>query len=344
MDRYKRSLDDLRRVAVRQWPRVLRERIRRQSVLELLLATQETFVSVLRVASRSPCSWNGVVDNVDGFPKALFLKHLLVLSDMGGEALNKLAPLSRFFPEGRIEFVWKEQTYSYAFKVIGNECTLTNAALHTDEKSLRAGHPPFDDKMYDTVMLILYGGLAINGSLPPEAADKCIIGSLIGTDERLDTFVRQNYIRVSRQVAGATANALGQITQQYAADAIRDALPPGWSVSTNAPLPAVTHTGDGTGTIFDIVVCSPAGKYCGIEVSFQVTTNSVIERKSRESEALRNAVHAAGHTIAYVIDGAGNVDVRRHAVGIICEHSDCTVAFSDSELEFLATFLKEALA
>ena len=91
-------------------------------------------------------------------------------------------------------------------------------------------------------------------------------------------------------------------------------------------------------TSFDIVVASPTGKYCAIEASFQVTTNSVIERKAGQAQARQLQLHAAGHKIAYIIDGAGNFQ-RSSALKTICHYSDCTVTYKDSELDLLVDFL-----
>jgi hypothetical protein len=63
-------------------------------------------------------------------------------------------------------------------------------------------------------------------------------------------------------------------------------------------------------------------------VTFQVTTNSVIQRKSLQAKVRQDMVHDAGHWICYVIDGAGNINIREAAVSNICDFSDCTVALS----------------
>jgi hypothetical protein len=77
-------------------------------------------------------------------------------------------------------------------------------------------------------------------------------------------------------------------------------------------------------------------------LSFQVTTNSTIERKAALAAERQNPINAAGHKIAYIIDGAGNFQ-RSAAISTICQHSDCTVAYSDSAFDVLADFLRESL-
>lgn len=79
-----------------------------------------------------------------------------------------------------------------------------------------------------------------------------------------------------------------------------------------------------------------------MEVSFQVTTNSVIERKAGQAQARYNQIDKAGYKIAYVIDGAGNFQ-RDTALGTICRYSHCTVAFSQSELGVLCEFIRDYL-
>ncbi|WP_442948782.1 hypothetical protein [Nostoc sp.] len=90
---------------------------------------------------------------------------------------------------------------------------------------------------------------------------------------------------------------------------------------------------------FDIVA-SKEDKYVGIEVSFQVTKNSVIDRKSGQAKSRFEQIETLGYKIGYVLDGAGNLQ-RENALRTICSYSHCTVAFSLKELDVLCSFLKE---
>jgi hypothetical protein len=171
---------------------------------------------------------------------------------------------------------------------------------------------------------------------------KCEIGDYLGKPTELTEFIRQRYIWVSRITGGAQSNNLGQIAQKFVAEYIKDNLGvEGVSVHPSGRLPQVTHTDSTTGrmTSFDIVVTDNT-KYVAVEVGFQVTTNSVIERKSGQARARYEQVERAGHRIAYVIDGSGNFQ-RETALRTICAHSHCTVAFSRSELDILCNFLRE---
>jgi hypothetical protein len=341
MSKYARTLPELKEKAVLFWSREIIEREASISILPLLLETQDKFISVLNLADSSPDAWKTIVkasEEINGEVKGnVFLKHLMVLSDLGGEALNKLPPLNKFFTNGKMLYVWREEKYEYTFQKIQNKISLTNSALKVDGKNLIKNYK-LDAKMEDIIMLLLHGGTSIGDTLPDEVKNKCLVGGLIGKPDELEKFVKQSYIRISRQIGGAASNAMGQIAQNFVIEKLREYLSE-WKFVRDGKLPGVSHTDGRTETTFDIAATSPNEKHFGIEVSFQVTTNSVIERKAGQAKERADRVHAAGHSLCYVLDGAGNINVRENAVRIICEYSDCTVALSADEIGVLAEYM-----
>jgi hypothetical protein len=343
MGKFNRTLAELREKAVLFWTEELKQIASTDSVLPLLLETQEKFLSILNFADAHPEAW------IDALPLStlsgnLFLKHVMVLSDLGGEALNKITPLSFYFTNGVLEYSWQGKMYSYRFSDALNANSLHNKALQVDGKSVVLEPRVLSPKMRDIVMLTLFGDQSVNNLLPTDIRAKCVIGNLIGRPDELEAFVRQSYIRVSRQIGGANSNALGQATQNYVFDVLKDSLPDDWKILNNASIPGVSHNANIKDSTFDIVGIAPSGLRFGIEVSFQFTTNSVIERKAAQARARQIAVHETGNFICYVLDGAGNINVRVVAAQTICDHSDCTVAFSMSEIEHLARFMLEKAA
>lgn len=328
MSKYKRSLVELQEKAVLNWPKELLDKAGEASILPLLLKTQDKFISILTLADSEPESWQKLVDLSLDMPGNLFLKHLMVLSDLGGESLNKYPPITKYFKNNQMDYIWKTKKYSYQFKVVFKKVPLTNSSLKVDGKSLVKGFP-LNDKMKDVVMLILYGATALNINLPD--SEKFMIGSLLGKSDEIQNFVKQNYIRVSRQISGATSTKLGSLAEDFVIRVLKEELP---TCKIN-PFKQIE------GTTFDIVVSTPNNKLFGIEVSFQYTTNSTIERKAREAKDLAKLLHNAGHFICHVIDGAGNINIRENAVSTICSSSDCTVAFSKEEIQLLANFIRD---
>jgi len=336
--KYQRDIKALRAAAVLHWPPELLDEAAKVSALPTLLKTQDSFLSILKIADATPEAWKSALQTSRTITPTLFLKHLMVLSDLGGEALNKLPPVGRYFEGDVLKFSFAGSHARYRFQRIHEQVALTNAALGVGSTEMLSPRP-LSPLAEDVCMMLLYASQSTNADeFPAEAREKCIIGSLLGKTDELEQFCRSNYLRVSRQVGGASANALGQVTQTYVAEVLRRKLPAGWMVTTNGSIPGVSVNGT-SATTFDVVAVSRTRRYFGVEVSFQVTTNSTIERKAREAGGLQRAVHARGGRICYVIDGAGNINVREQAVSTLCQHSDCTVSFSDVELDVLVEFL-----
>ena len=53
---------------------------------------------------------------------------------------------------------------------------------------------------------------------------KCTPYEYLGDDTEVETFVRQNYIRVSRIISGKTASDLGNVAQQYVVEYLTTTL------------------------------------------------------------------------------------------------------------------------
>ena len=331
-----RCIADLESNAAKFWPTALVEKEQTTSIIPKLIETQEKFIAVLYTADSSPTVWKEALAITTNLPSNLFVKHLMVLSDVSGESLRGYhKELLTFFPKGIMTFRWKDAEHTYQFRSIAGK-QWSNDTLYVNGAGLVATIP-LTDAMEDVVMLLLHGGSAIDPGLPDDLTEKCCIGAMIGDREELDTFVRQRYIHVSRITGGASANTMGQLCQQYVRERLQARLPK-WDLS-KPTIPGISQTGGRTDMSFDLVAESPAKRFCAIEVSFQVTTNSTIERKAGQAAARQATLHAAGHKIAYVIDGAGNFH-RRSALATICAHSDCTVSFTDKEIDILVSFLK----
>ncbi len=332
-----RNYQDLMSEGINHWPTELAAKEKESSVIPLLLETQDSFIGLLHIANVSPTSWKTVLPkNRELYPN-LFLKHLMILTDIGGEKTKRFkTTLSKKFEDNTLEYVWNERRYRYKFKTFLSPGNWSNTSLYVDGKGIFTQRR-LTDEMEDVIMLLMFGGSSMTVGLPQEILDKCMIGTLLGNKKELDKFVRQRYIWVSRISGGATANTMGYLVEEYVREELRNYLPD-WDFSRKT-IPGISQNEGRTNTCFDIVAESPNGSYCAIEVSFQVTTNSTIERKSGQAKDRQKILHKKGHRIAYVIDGAGNFE-RRSAIRTICQYSDCTVTFKDSEIRKLAEFLR----
>lgn len=330
-----RKIEELEANALKFWPEKIAELERNSSIIPKLIETQDKFISLLNIADAEPFAWKKVLSTSKQLSANLFLKHLIVLSDVGGEKLMRFKKeLPKIFDDDTMEFVWNEDTYTYKFQTLSGKKTWNNTHLMVDGVGLATAQK-LTPVMEDIINLLLFGGAVTTDAIPVEIEEKCTIGTLIGHKRELDAFVRQRYIWVSRITGGATANSLGNLAQKYVIDYLEDKLPK-WDFKKKQ----IEKISQNKRTLlsYDIVAASPKGNYCAIEISFQVTTNSTIERKAGQAQARQKQLSKHGHKIAYIIDGAGNFE-RSSALKAICQFSDCTVTFKDSELDKLVKFL-----
>lgn len=340
---YQRSMDDLRERAVIWWPENLSTIMAENSVIPLLLKCREQFVSILKLSGETPEQIFDVA-NAAEFSGNMLVKHLSVLTDFGGEKFKRIgSDFKNIFPkcESRgkyyFTFVFNGEEHTYYFKQLPLEKgTLSNTRLKIDGACL-AQKVDLNDLHRDVIMLLLFAGANVDESAVQKSDFwKCSVGSLLGDAAAIDSYIAERYIWVSRITGGAAANTLGYAVQNWVKEQLESYLNPDYNCETNGKLLI-----NGEGVTSDVLV-SRKGKSVGIEVSFQVTTNSTIERKANEAENRMNLLTSEGHYAAYVIDGAGNFE-RRSAVTKICNHSHCTVAFSESEIKVLAEFIMEKL-
>lgn len=333
-NQYKRNIEELHSVAAMFWPAELSRQEAEISVIPILLQTQEQFISILSVDVLSLDELFQVI-NASRLPANLFLKHLSVLADVGGEKFQRYnREFAKLFPQGILEYIKDGKVYSYRFKRLPVRGILNNEKLGISGKNLLSARE-LDDLLQDLCAVLTFGS-ACTSEETADILEKCEIGNFIGDHDKLETYVRQRYIWVSRITGGAQANTLGQVAQKFVKDYLRERLPD-YDFRKNR-IPGIAHSQTGS-TSFDIVV-NKGEKWVAVEVSFQVTTNSTIERKSGQAKARYDQMEARGYKIAYVIDGAGNFQ-RVNAISIICSYSHCTVAFTPPELDVLVDFIRK---
>lgn len=343
--RYARTLEELRGHASMFWPAELSEKEAELSIIPKLLETQDQFIAVLSVDVPGLTELFQLI-NSSRLPANMFVKHLVVLADFGGEKLMRVnAEFTLLFPLGRLAYLWKEHQYIYDFKALPASGRLSNKKLGISGKQLLEEHP-LSELLQDVTALLIFGGASIDENVAQVLA-KCEIGNYLGRPDQLQKFIKQRYIWVSRITGGAQAQMLGDLAQKFVKEYLQDNLGvENVDVRGNGHIPGVTDRDSQLDITrparFDVVI-SDGSKHVGVEVSFQVTTNSTIERKANQARGRFEQIEGRGCKIAYVIDGAGNFD-RESAIGTLCSYSHCTVAFSRSELDVLCEFLRDYFA
>jgi len=190
--------DDLYASAVLLWPRTLAERNPSLSTIPLLLETQERFTSLLDIADSSPDAWKIALEASSIMTANLFLKHLMVLTDVSSGLLQRLMPsLRSAFTDSTMTYVWSGATHRYVLKSVLSTTRLTNRVLAVDGRGLMHAHV-LTDLIEDVAMLLLHGGACKDAGVPAHLQARCVVGQLIGKPRDLTTFMKQRYILMSR--------------------------------------------------------------------------------------------------------------------------------------------------
>ncbi len=117
-----RTVEELKQSSVGYWTEEILRNAQERSLVPLLLRTQDKFLSILKIADKSPDAWKHALALTDGINNKIFLKHLMVLSDVGSEVIKRFQKdFEKIFPMNRFTFIWKEQRYQYIFKVFGDK-------------------------------------------------------------------------------------------------------------------------------------------------------------------------------------------------------------------------------
>lgn len=345
-EKYLRTIKDLEKVGSKWWPKEVREEATKVSILQYLLDTQEKFISLLTLADKSkPSKLFSLLDASD-FEYHLFLKHLILLTDVGSEPIQRFnSSFNEMFPQGKFIFSLGRKQHEYQFEQLPIKGNPSNKKMQIDTLDNLRKQCKNVGLCKDIIMLLIYGAASITASTRA-VLYKCNAFEYLGQDELIKKYVRQNYIRVSGIIRGKLATDLGNVAQSYAASYLQKHLGNAYQVTSAGTIPGVKMDDDKDVT-FDIVVDRKEDngrfkKYVGIEVSFQETSNSTIERKAREAQArFRNTQNKRCY-VAYIIDGVGNFS-RTAAVTDLCNNSHCNVAYTPSEFDILIEFIKEKL-
>jgi hypothetical protein len=164
------------------------------------LETQDQFISILSIETQNLEKLFGII-KASNLSANLFLKHLVILADFGGEPLERVSnEFKKLFPGGTLNYFWKGRQRSYRFKALPNRL-FSNKTLKIDGKTLLKKHS-LDDLQKDAIVLLLFGSAYSDDNKEVASAlVKCEIGEHLGKHEQLTNFIKQRYIWVRRRLA-----------------------------------------------------------------------------------------------------------------------------------------------
>ncbi|MFZ5910003.1 MAG: hypothetical protein ACOYYU_08325 [Chloroflexota bacterium] len=196
---YAKTFEQLEAVASKFWPAELSEIESKLSVIPLLLKTQDQFLNIISVETPSLEKLFTVIESAS-LPANLFLKHLVILADFGGEMLQRVsAEFETLFPSGELHYFWRGERRTYKFSAVPKQ-KFGNKALKIDGKELLNAHP-LDDLQKDAIALLLFGNVCSNeNSEVAHALSRCKIGKCLGEPHLASKIVKQRYLWFSKIV------------------------------------------------------------------------------------------------------------------------------------------------
>ena len=78
-----RSIENLEQNAIKFWPAEIAVQEKDISIIPKLIETQDKFISLLNISDANPFIWKQTLLSTKSMSGNLFLKHLMVLSDIG---------------------------------------------------------------------------------------------------------------------------------------------------------------------------------------------------------------------------------------------------------------------
>lgn len=346
-DKYLRSIEELEALACNWWPIEVREEAMKMSILQYLLDTQEKFISILQLADKNKPEKIFELLEASSVEYHLFLKHLILLTDLGAEQLQRInKAFKSLFPDGKLKYKLGNKEHNYVFKTLPCKGSLNNKKIKIDTLGHLQASSYNKDLCQDIIMMLIYGAHSTERNVR-YVLYKCTCSDYLGDKALIEDFVRKNYIRVSKIIAGKSANDLGNKAQEYALNYLEKKLGDEYRLQSNGKLPDVSEDDGKNWATFDILVDrkddnSKYKSYVAIEVSFQETSNSVVERKAKLARNRFVQVSGRRSYVAYILDGIGNFS-RAAAVRTLCDNSHCTVAYTLEEFDVLADFIREKL-
>jgi len=129
-----RDIQDLENKALKSWSQEISEKEKNSSIIPKLIETQDKFISLLNISDANPFKWKDTLLSSKTLSGNLFLKHLIVLSDIGGEKLMRFKKeLPEVFKKG-MKFIWDGKTFTYKFQTLTDKSNWNNKNLAADVK------------------------------------------------------------------------------------------------------------------------------------------------------------------------------------------------------------------
>lgn len=310
------------------WPKIKSNDL--DSELENLLNTHDIFCKILESSNHEQVIPN-LLNNSKLTPK-MSIQHMMRISDCSAEFLDRTSSYikNQKIHELNIK-IPNKKSFTYDIKEIDRQ----HKRLNT--KTLLCAD---NNLLHDVMMIILFGSY-VDEFQTFASFQKLNISAIVGDKSKIDNYLIKRYLTISRQTQGKKTVSSGTDVQQLVRSRIKKFFENKdyFSFVEGNRMPIMGT--DTRGLEVDLV-CSISNNtkiiFIGIEVAFQETTNSIIERKARQATEWYKKFQDEDHYLCYVVDGGGYFS-RPKAFQDIVNNSHITVTLK--QLDNLCKFMDD---
>jgi len=287
----------------------------------LIKNLEDSYKIIIETLSNS--SEENIVDELLILPvsRLCLLKHLMIILDTSAETLDRAA---MYIYTNGITGLTVVDTI-IPFKKLGPHFykNLNNANIGTSDVDLAS----------DIINLLCYASQSV------EFGDfitfqKCNLISLVGSKEKLDSHLFLLPLNSNSQIKQLRAVDFGHQLEIYISKKLEPLM-----IRLNVKK-ALRNRYVVNDQQFDLVL-EKDNRHAIIEIAFQETTNSTLERKGKQAKnGLFNLIDSNDDRLIYIVDGAGYFK-RINALTDLVTNSHFSCNVSDSSLSELINYLED---
>lgn len=285
-----------------------------------LIDDLEFYYSKILNVIKNSTKFNLVTNLVEmEIPTEILLKNLMIILDTSAETLDRIAMYLNY--KGIDHLTIDNQVIKMKKFGKDKKISLSNKNIANADNALK----------HDIISILSFGYSSVEiGRF--SSIKFCKLSKFANNPDLLDQHLRYLPLNSSSQIKQLRAVNFGQQLEKLVLKKIASVQEKlGFELSLDRRY---------FGQQFDLVL-EKSDKFVVIEIAFQETTNSTLERKGKQAKnGLYESINAKGNKLIYIVDGAGYFK-RIRALENLIEYSHFITNVSDEGLEDLIIFLED---
>ena len=229
----------------------------------------------------------------------LAIQHLMLASDCSAEFLDRVKSYLIKDKHNDIKILTPDnRQIPYKFKKI---------TKNPSQKLSKTYIVNADNELLNDVMTIIIFGAEITLFKNFSNFKKLSLCKIVGNIDKVNEYFDPLYLKTSRQTQGRISAQSGKNPQNLVKKKLDEYFEGNedFSIVPGNRIPNIGKEAKGFQVDLAYKITGKSPTYIGIEIAFQETTNSVIERKSKQAAAIINEFNNKKYYLCFVVDGAG---------------------------------------